>query len=571
MIGIESPVCGCPLIGAMEGMMLTVHHLTKSFDHQFLFEDVSFNLNPGEHLGLIGPNGCGKTTLLRILAGKESADTGHVSRDSDLHIGYLPQGFESDPADTVGEIIGRAVGSADALGQDLVAASAALALSPEDSTLQRNYDHLLYRMRSAETGRTAAILAGLGLDRTDSFLPVVHLSGGQKTRLSLALVLLGEPQLLLLDEPTNHLDIAMLEWLEGWLNACPCAALIVSHDRTFLDRTVTRILEMDPQRRSVREYAGNYSAYLEQCQVEIDKQWAAFRDQQLEIRRMRQDIARTKAQAAETERKASSIRLGGSEMKNKGFKSYQQGVAKKVAKKAKAREKKLEHYLESDERVEKPKRPRHIKLKFGRMAHLGRSVIHLEDLSVGYDSAAPLLQDLTLDMHAGQRIALTGPNGSGKTTLLRTLAGQLDPLAGQVCLGISVRLGYMAQDQSSLNLQLTALETMAPAFPNQTEARNFLARFLFTDDEPLKPNALLSYGQRARLSLAQLVADGCNCLLLDEPVNHLDIPSRTQFEKALSGFAGTVLAVVHDRYFIERFADEVWRVEEKGIRRDLNR
>jgi ATP-binding cassette subfamily F protein 3 len=181
------------------------------------------------------------------------------------------------------------------------------------------------------------------------------------------------------------------------------------------------------------------------------------------------------------------------------------------------------------------------------------------------------LQDLTLDMHAGQRIALTGPNGSGKTTLLRTLAGQLDPLAGQACLGISVRLGYMAQDQSSLNLQLTALETMAPAFPNQTEARNFLARFLFTDDEPLKPNALLSYGQRARLSLAQLVADGCNCLLLDEPVNHLDIPSRTQFEKALSGFAGTVLAVVHDRYFIERFADEVWRVEEKGIRRDLNR
>jgi len=239
-----------------------------------------------------------------------------------------------------------------------------------------------------------------------------------------------------------------------------------------------------------------------------------------------------------------------------------------VAKKAKAREKKLEHYIESDERVERPQRCRQISLGFGGMLHLGRSVIHLEDLQVGYDSAAPLLQGLTLDVRAGQRVALTGPNGSGKTTLLRTIAGQLAPLAGQVRLGVSVRLGYMTQDQSSLNLQQTALETMAHAFPNETEARSFLARFLLTGDEPLKPNALLSYGQRARLSLAHLVADGCNCLLLDEPVNHLDIPSRTQFEEALNGFEGAVLVAVHDRYFIERFADEVWRVEGKAIRRE---
>jgi ATP-binding cassette subfamily F protein 3 len=378
-------------------------------------------------------------------------------------------------------------------------------------------------------------------------------------------VLLSEPQLLLLDEPTNHLDIAMLEWLEGWLNASPCAALIISHDRTFLDRTVTRILEMDPQRRSVREYAGNYSAYLEQRQMEIEKQWTAFQDQQQAIRRMQQDIARAKAQAAYTERQASSVRIGGAEMKNKGFKSYQQGIAKKVAKKAKAREKKLEHYLVSDERVEKPRRSWQMKLEFRRAPHLGRSVIHLEELSVGYDPATPLLQGLTLDVRAGQRIAMTGPNGSGKTTLLRTIMGQLAPLAGQVRLGPSVRVGYMTQDQSGLEPQRTALETVAHAFPNPTEARSFLAYFLFTGDEPLKPNALLSYGQRTRLMLALLVADGCNCLLLDEPVNHLDIPSRAQFEEALSMFGGTVLAVVHDRYFIERFADEVWWVEEGRI------
>jgi len=548
--------------------MLTVHHLSKSFDHQLLFEDVSFNLNPGEHIGLIGPNGCGKTTLVRILAGQESADSGHVSLDPDLHIGYLPQGFEPDPTETIGEIFGKAASSAEALENDLVALSAALALYPDDPALQRKYDGLLCRIQSAEAGRAAAILAGLGLSAIPSSLPAGRLSGGQKTRLSLALVLLSQPHLLLLDEPTNHLDIAMLEWLEDWLNHCPCAALIISHDRTFLDKTATRILEMDSQRRSVREYAGNYSAYLEQRQTEIEKQWNAFKDQQQEIHRMKQDIARAKAQAAYTERQASSIRIGGSDMKNKGFKSYQQGIAKKVAKKAKAREKKLEHYLASQERVEKPRRSWQIKVEFRGAPHLGRSVIHLQDVSVGYDPTFPLLRDLNLDVHAGQRIALTGPNGSGKTTLLRTIAGQLDPLAGQVRLGGSVRLGCMTQDQSGLNPRLSALETSSHAFPNETATRNFLSYYLFTGDEPLKPVALLSYGQRTRLMLALLVADGCNCLLLDEPVNHLDIPSRTQFEQALSGFEGTVLAVVHDRYFIERFADEVWWVEDGHIRRN---
>ena len=202
-----------------------------------------------------------------------------------------------------------------------------------------------------------------------------------------------------------------------------------------------------------------------------------------------------------------------------------------------------------------------MKMAFGETPHLGRSVIQLEDLSVGYRPDAPLLQGLRLDVRAGQRIAITGPNGSGKTTLLRTITGELAPLAGEVRLGPTVRLGMMTQDQSSLDPKRTALETILPAFPNQTEARSFLANFLFTGDEPLKPNALLSYGQRARLMLALLVAEKCNCLLLDEPINHLDIPSRTQFEQALSQFDGTVLAVVHDRYFIERFADEVWWVK----------
>ena len=551
--------------------MLTVHHLTKSFETQPLFENVTFSLNPGERVGLIGPNGCGKTTLLRILLGEEQSDTGHVRRDADLRIGYLAQGLELDATATLGEIIGHAAGDIQTLESELTAAAVELAALPNDVALQAHYDDLLRRIQAAETGRTAAILAGLGLDGILPEMPVRLLSGGQQTRLSLALVLLGDPQLLLLDEPTNHLDIAMLEWLEEWLQACPCATLIVSHDRTFLDRTVTRILEMDVHKHRVREYAGNYSAYLEQRQAEIEKQWADYQDQQLEIRRMQQDIARVKAQAEYTERQAKSVRIGGPDMKIKGYKSYQLGIAKKVAKKAKSREHRLERYLDSDERVERPQRERQIRLEFNGTPHLGSQVILLERLSIGYDPARPLLQDLTLDVRSGRRIVLTGPNGSGKTTLLRTIAGQIAPLAGEVRLGSSVHLGYMTQDQSNLDLQRTALQTVLPHFRNETQARNFLAGFLILKDEPLKLNAMLSYGQRARLMLALLIAQGCNCLLLDEPVNHLDIPSRTQFEQALDGFEGTVLAVVHDRYFIERFAEEGWWVEGGGIRREFVR
>lgn len=282
---------------------------------------------------------------------------------------------------------------------------------------------------------------------------------------------------------------------------------------------------------------------------------------------MHQDIARTREQAAHTERQASSIRIGGSDYKQKGYKSYQQGIAKKVAKKAKSRQKKLDRYLGSEQRVEKPRSSWEMKLRFNPTHHLGRTVIRLEDLSIGYDPEHPLISSIRLDLHAGQRIALTGPNGSGKTTLLRTMIGQIPSLAGAVHLSTTARLGYLTQDQSGLSLIRTPVEDMLDYFPNVTEARSFLAYFLFSGDEPLKQVSQLSYGQRTRLLLARLVAQGCNCLLLDEPINHLDIPSRMQFEQALEQFDGAVLAVVHDRYFIQRFADEIWWVENGTILR----
>lgn len=549
--------------------MFTVHQLAKSFTLNSLFAEVTFSLNPGDRVGLVGPNGCGKSTLLRIIAGRETADAGHVAIEPGLRIGYLPQGSELDPSGTVGEVIGRAAGDVAVLEEELVALTQALARKPDDSALQSRYDALLQRISLADTGRAAAILAGLGLDLVPPELPIGRLSGGQKTRLSLALVLLEEPGLLLLDEPTNHLDIGMLEWLEKWLANFNGGALIVSHDRTFLDRTVNRILAMDPNQGRAQEYAGGYSDYAKQVALEREKQWAAYKDQQEEIRRMKQDIIRAKAQAAHTERQASSVRIGGEKMKLKGYKDYQRSIAKKVARKAKAREGKLERYLEDEERVERPQRQRRMRLEFAGTAHLGQSVLTLTDLHVGYEAERPLVVDLRLAVSSGARVALTGPNGSGKSTLLHTLAGRIPPLAGRVDLGPTVKLGYMTQEQTGLDPEKSALETVQDAFDNKRAARNFLAYFLLTGDEPLQPISRLSYGQRSRLALARMVAAGCNVLLLDEPINHLDIPAREQFEKALRTFEGTILAVLHDRYFIDRFATEVWWLENRGIRRVL--
>ena len=259
----------------------------------------------------MGPNGCGKTTLIRILAGIELPSSGHVSRDPHLRIGYLPQGFEPNPKLTLEEIINQHTGDVASLGDQLTTVAQGLVLQPSDPDLQSRYDDLLLRIQISDTGRTQHILAGLGLTDIDPHLPAGKLSGGQQTRLSLALVLLDDPQLLLLDEPTNHLDISMLEWLEDWLTNSPCGVLVISHDRVFLDQPSAKSWRWIRIKHSVREYAGNYSAYVSQRQAEIEQQWAAYHDQQAEIQRMRQDIIRAREQAAHTERQASSIRIGG--------------------------------------------------------------------------------------------------------------------------------------------------------------------------------------------------------------------------------------------------------------------
>jgi ATP-binding cassette subfamily F protein 3 len=540
--------------------MLRVSQVSKKFGLNTLLENVTFTISPGERFGLIGPNGCGKTTLLRILVGEEHAETGSIHIDPpNLRIGYLPQGLEPGGEDTLGGYLGRSRGIMDLLSREIEALAIDLARTPDQPSLQQAYDAALVNLtRLAEDqSNLPVVLASLGLGEYPLNTPVQILSGGQKTRLALAGVLIAEPQMLILDEPTNHLDVGMLEWLETWMNDYPGAALLVSHDRTFLDRTVTGVLELDPQTHSLRSFSGNYSDYLEQKLLEHEKLWQAYSDQLEEITRLRQAAARVCGDAA--------FKKGGKgDSGDKFAKGFFANRTRRTVKRAKSLEKRLKR-LTTDNKIEKPRASWQIKMEFNDTTESGKDVLRCEALSVGYGNLV-LVHDFSHVLRYNSRVALIGPNGAGKTTLLRTITGSIPPLAGRLHLGANVKLGYMAQEQENLDHSSDALTLIRRSAPlSETDARTFLHKFLFSGDDVFVPVQKLSYGERARLSLACLIAQGCNFLLLDEPINHLDIPSRSRFEQALANFEGTILVVVHDRYFIGGFASEIWEVKDQNI------
>ncbi|MFN8477596.1 MAG: ABC-F family ATP-binding cassette domain-containing protein [Kouleothrix sp.] len=543
--------------------MLQVQNLHKSYGIATVLAGVSFIINDGEHVGFIGPNGVGKSTLLRCLIGQETPDRGSVIfAPAGQTLGYIPQSF----ADTLGtRTLAEVLAEAQA---EFVAAEAAMNRAAEALTDPAAYATALADYESAlaqfealggyeREYRAATVLEGLGLGTVASDMPAAQLSGGQKTRLGLAALLLRAPDILLLDEPTNHLDVAALEWLEAFVCGYSGAVLVVSHDREFLDQTTTRTLFLDSATRTVKSYTGNYSAFAAARAHEHTLHVEAWKQQQDYIERVESDIARLKGQALSVELSTTPAQ------------PTVRRYAKKVAKKARTRERKLERYLESDERVEKPRNTWGLKLDFGPPPPGGRAVLRVEHVAFAYPAAAggQLLHDVSFDVDYAERVALVGPNGAGKTTLLKLLAGQLTPLAGTVKLGANVRLGVMAQEQETLDAQATVLAMVLDARPmSETEARNFLHFFLFSGDSVFRPVGACSLGERSRLQLALLVLRGCNLLLLDEPLNHLDIEGREHFEQALAAFEGTVITVAHDRAFLREFAERVIEVRDGRVR-----
>ncbi len=542
--------------------MLQAIEISKSYGSEVVLEAVSFVANPGERAGLIGANGSGKSTLLRIIAGIEQADSGQVVLSGGSSA-LLPQGFEADTAQTLGSVVRRGLADHDQAQSALLSIEhkmtkvAGTRLDALIKDYGRAYDEFEALGGYEVDQRIAAVLEGLGLGAVPEDTPLSVLSGGQRTRAGLAGVIASEPSVLLLDEPTNHLDIEALEWLETWLSAYEGAALIVSHDRTFLDGAVTRILELNDQRLGLTAFPGNYSEHHLIKERELEKQTAAWKDQEAETRRLRQDIARTKQAALRTETNTKH--------------DFYRRRAKKVAQKAKARETRLERMLASTDRVERPKAEWTLKLDFGRMLRGGSRVLVLEDVGHEFDGRW-LFRHADLVLEHGERIALLGPNGCGKTTLLRIVAENMSPSSGSARIGSNVRIGYMPQDQAGLDWNTSALDTVRGAANlSETEARTMLYLYLFEGDDPLLPVGSLSYGQRARLLLAKLVLEGANLLVMDEPVNHLDIPSRERFEEALEAFPGTVLMAVHDRALIDRYATGIWGMEGGTVGRYVDR
>ena len=523
-------------------IILALQGIRKSFGAHEVLRDVTFTLQNGERMGLVGVNGSGKSTLMKIIAGQESSDAGSVNIQKGLRLGYLAQQGELTGEETVLETLESVfdpLKRMEAEMRELEASMAAFAEDPEAlRRLGGRYDALTreferqngYGWRSTVQG----VLAGLQL-RAYADRKTAQLSGGERTRLCLGRMLLSEPDLLLLDEPTNHLDLKSIAWLEEYLTAYRGAVLVVSHDRYFLDRVCGRMAEL--LMGTLETYDGNYTEYLEKRTQVYETRMKAWEAQQKEIARQEAIIAMYRRFNREK-----SIRL------------------------AESREKRLEKM----ERLDRPQEEGTVRFRFETRRRTGDDVLMTERLSKGYGERT-LFSELKLHIRAGDRIALIGDNGTGKSTLLKCLIGEEKPDGGIIRWGAGVDIGYYDQHQSGLNENKTVLDEVWDRFPrmDQAEIRGALGLFLFTGDEVFEPIHTLSGGEKGRVALTELMLRKDNVLLLDEPTNHLDMDSREVLEDALRDFPGTILAISHDRYFINRFAEKIWCLDAEGLKEYL--
>jgi ATP-binding cassette subfamily F protein 3 len=515
-------------------MLFRLSDVYKSYGSQDVLRGASLQINPGEHVGLVGRNGAGKTTIFRLITGEESPDRGDVVRARGLSLGLLEQHVDFEPGTTVHEAALAAFADLQRIEHEMHQLEHRMAEAPDDleQVLERysELQHEFERLGGFEyAAKAEAILQGLGFDRETWSSPSEVLSGGQKNRLGLARLLLAEPDVLLLDEPTNHLDVAAVEWLEEFLASYKSAYIIISHDRYFLDRACTRIIEVENGRAV--SYTGNYSDFLVEREERREAQQRAFENQQHLISKTEEFIRRN--------------------------------LAGQKTKQAKSRRKMLEK-LERVDAV-RPDQPQG-DFRLQKVERAGTHVLTVTEAAVGYPGKL-LASDISFLLRRGECLGIIGPNGSGKTTLVKTLLGKLAPLAGEIRWGTNVRTGYYAQQLDDLddrNEIIMELRRVAPASVPAGELRGFLARFLFTGDDVYKHVSDLSGGEKGRLALAKLIYSRVNVLVLDEPTNHLDIPSREALEEALDAYDGTIITISHDRYFLDRVATQILALDGDG-------
>lgn len=519
-------------------MILQCSHISKVFLTDVVLSDVSFHINEGEKAAIVGINGSGKSTLIKIITGKLSADDGEIILSKDTTVGYLAQNQEYDSNRTIWEEMQDAKPEIPRLEQEIATLSAQLnSLEGEAldqcikrfDILQEQFAQLNgYAYHSELTG----VLKGLGFTQEDFEKNIHTLSGGEKTRVALAKMLLTAPDLIILDEPTNHLDLNAIQWLEGYLSSYKGSVLIVAHDRYFLDKIVTKVIELRQSKATV--YQGNYTQYQQKRNAIIEAQMKQYLNQQAVIRHQEEVITKLR-----------------------------QFNREKSIKRAESREKQLEKI----ERLEKPvEENTEMKLFFSPRYQSGKDVLSVKNLSKSFDDNC-LFHDISFDISRGEHVAIIGDNGAGKTTLLKIINELLPADSGIFTLGTNVEIGYYDQEHHVLHPEKTLFEEIQDTYPhmNNTEVRNVLAAFLFTEDDVFKQIKSLSGGERGRVSLAKLMLSDANFLILDEPTNHLDMDAKGILENALNQFEGTVLYVSHDRYFINTTAHRILELTHQKV------
>ncbi|MBL8062135.1 MAG: ABC-F family ATP-binding cassette domain-containing protein [Anaerolineales bacterium] len=545
--------------------LITTNNLTKSYGATDIFAGITVSIEKGSRLGIVGPNGVGKTTLLRILAGEDEASTGTVTRTRGVRSGYLSQEADFKMEGTLWD-------ACHSVFEDLIRQQNELhrleELMATDSDVIEQYGKMQedFERRGGYTYETRIkqVLTGLGFDASDYALSLDHLSGGQRTRAFLARLLLSNPDVLLLDEPTNHLDIRAVEWLEGYLNQWEGAAVIVSHDRYFLDKVSNMVLEMLPG--AYETYSGNYTAYLKQREERIARRQEIFESEKekllKEVDYIKKHIAGQNTLQAKGKLKRLSRLVQAVEQIG-----FEAALNQKWSETAEEVNVTTSYFSaeEAERRVRALRSPvrtlPHLHLRLGSQKRSGDLVIRTKDLQVGFPDKF-LFKAPDIELRRQDCAALIGPNGAGKSTFLKTILGQLEPLGGEVILGSSLHIGYFAQAHEGLDPENTLLQEIDSLMPNWLpgQIRDYLGKYLFSGDDVYKKVGMLSGGERGRLALSKLALQDTNLLLLDEPTNHLDIPSQEVLESVLEDYTGTILLISHDRYLVDALATQIWEV-----------